>query len=253
MKIFYVVRGYRLKQYFIVLVAALFSAILLFVQKDQLAVLSTLNSPRAVDSIDTKEKKIALTFDISWGEKQALPILDVLKKNDLKETTFFLSGTWAERHPEIVERIVEDGYEIANHGFQYKNYTELEEEEIKKDIQLAETTLKKLTDKKTSLLRPPSGNINKQVLSIAKQLNYTVIHWSVNSHDWKNPGTKQIVSNVTDNVEGGDIVLLHASDSAKQTAKALPIIIEQLKKQGYQFVTVSELVADTSIENKEIK
>jgi len=252
MNVFYSVNGNRIKKYLIVLVAALFSSILLYMEKDQLAVLSTAEGPRAVDSVETNEKKIALTFDISWGEKYALPILEVLNKYQLKETTFFLSAAWAERHPEIVERIVEDGHEIGSHGYQYKNYTEWENEKIRKDIIQAEQVLNELTDKKPTLLRPPNGNFDKRVLNIADRLNYTVIHWSVDSRDWKNPGTEQIVANVVNEVSPGDIVLLHASDSAKQTAKALPVIIDQLKQKGYRFVSVSELIANTETKNKEI-
>lgn len=251
MKFFYSINGYRVKHFAIILVAALFSAILLYVEKDQLAVLSTFNESSAIDSIETKEKRVALTFDISWGEKQALPILDVLKKHGL-HTTFFLSGMWAERHPDIVERIAEDGHEIAIQGFQHKNYTEMEDDDIRKDIQLAEAAVGKLINEKTTLLRPPNGNFDKRVLEIANKLNYTVVHWSLNTHDWKNPGTKQIVSNVVDHIEKGDIVLLHASDSAKQTAKALPTIIDELKKQGYALITVSDLIANASIKNNEV-
>lgn len=252
MKFIYVIKGYRLKHYLIVFVAALFSAVLLYVEKDEVAVITSTQGPNAVDSIKTKDKKVALTFDISWGEKQAVPILDVLKKYDINKTTFFLSGSWAERHPETVERIIDDGHEVGNLGFHYEHYTTLEDEQIKKDIQLSSHVLNELTKERPALLRPPHGSFDTRVLDIIEKYNYTTVHWSVDSEDWKNPGTDEIVKNVIDNTKTGDIVLLHASDSAKQTAKALPNIIEHFQKKGYRLVTVTELIADTKTETEEI-
>lgn len=253
MKFIYSIKVYRLKHYLIILVAALFSAVLLYVEKDEVAVLTTAMGPNAIDAIKTKEKKIAITFDISWGDKHAIPILDVLKKYELKETTFFLSGAWAERHPDIVERIVEDGHELGSLGFRYEHYTSMEENEIEKDIRLGEHVINELTEEKTTLLRTPHGSFDERVLKTADKLGYTTIHWSVNSEDWKNPGTDQIVKNVIDKTKGGDIILLHASDSAKQTAKALPTIIEHFQKKGYRFVTVTELIEDVNTDTKEVK
>jgi len=251
--LFYSINGERIKQFFIILIAALFSAILLYVETRDVEVLTQFTEPRAIDSVQTKEKAIALTFNISWGDKYALPILDTLKKYDLNKTTFFLSGSWAERHPDIVERIIEDGHEIGNLGFYYDHYTNLEDDQIRKDLQLSTHVLNELTKEKPTLFRPPHGSFDSRVLSLIHDFNYTVIHWSVDSHDWKNPGTNAIVKNVTKHAKAGDIVLMHASDSAKQTAKALPAIIEHFQKKGYRFVTVSELLADSDIKTKEIK
>lgn len=250
---FYAINGERIKQFFIIILAALFSAILLYVETRDVEVLTQFSEPRAVDSVQTKEKIIALTFNISWGDKYALQIVDTLKKYDLNKTTFFLSGSWAERHPDIVERIIEDGHEVGNLGFHYDHYTNLEDDQIRKDLQLSTHVLNELTKEKPTLFRPPHGSFDSRVLSLIHDFNYTVVHWSVDSHDWKNPGTDAIVENVTKHAKSGDIILMHASDSAKQTAKALPAIIEHFQKKGYRFATVSELVADSNVETKEIK
>ncbi|TLS35550.1 polysaccharide deacetylase family sporulation protein PdaB [Pseudalkalibacillus caeni] len=218
-----------------------------------LAVFSTADGPRAVDKVRTKDKKVALTFDISWGESRAIPILEVLKQKNVKNTTFFLSGAWAERHPDTVETIIENGHELASMGYRYKNYTEMEDEEIRKDIVRAQEAIEKISDEVPTLLRPPNGNFDKRVLNISGRLKQTVVHWSLDSEDWQNPGTDKIIENVTENVRRGDIILLHASDSAKQTAAALPVIIDKLKDDGYTFVSVTELIADTKAKSKEVK
>ncbi|MCI4059925.1 polysaccharide deacetylase family protein, partial [Bacillus cereus] len=128
--------------------------------------------PKVIYKGETDSKDIALTFDISWGDEKAEPILDTLKANGIKNATFFLSASWAERHPDTVARIVKDGHQIGSMGYAYKNYANLESSEIKKDINLAQTAFEKLGIKNIQLLRPPTGQFNKNDLTDAKQYNY---------------------------------------------------------------------------------
>jgi polysaccharide deacetylase family sporulation protein PdaB len=203
--------------------------------------------------VDTKEKKLALTFDISWGEERTGPILDILEKKGVKKATFFLSSPWSETHPEIVKRIKDMGYEIGSHGHKHVNYSSLTDEEIKAQIGKAHETLRELTGNAPNLIRTPNGDFDKRVLKIADKMGYTVVQWDTDSKDWMNPGTEQIVQNVVGKAHPGDIVLMHASDSCKQTHLALPTIIDQLRGKGYEFATVSELMAGTKVNTKEIK
>lgn len=253
MKFFLVWNGKKIKQYTIIVVAAFFAAGFLFVEQSQISVFSTTDGPKAIYKADIDEKKLALTFNISWGDTRAIPILDILKDRNIDNATFFLNAAWAERHPDIVKRIIDDGHEIGNHGYQHKNYTQWEDKKVRRDILFADETLRKVSNKSLNLLRPPNGNFDKRVLNIAKSANYTVIHWSVDSNDWRNPGVDTIVDNVVSDIKGGDIILFHASDSVKQTHKALPIVIDQLKSKGYSFVSVSELLASTDTKSEEIK
>ncbi|RXJ03083.1 polysaccharide deacetylase family sporulation protein PdaB [Anaerobacillus alkaliphilus] len=253
MNFIWIWNGKKIKQYMIVVIAAFFTAGILYVERSQITVFSPVAEATAIYKAETNEKKIALTFNLSWGEEKAIPILDVLKDQGINNATFFLSASWAERHPDIVERIVKDGHEIGSHGYRYENYPQWEDEKIRKDIQMAHNTLYELTNKVPKLLRPPNGNFDKRVLKIAEAQKYKLIHWSVDSKDYTNPGVEQIISNVMDNVTGGDIILFHASDRVKQTQKALPTIIDGLKKKGYDFVTVSELIAHTEAKSSEVK
>jgi peptidoglycan/xylan/chitin deacetylase (PgdA/CDA1 family) len=99
----------------------------------------------------------------------------------------------------------------------------------------------------------PNGDFDKRVLQVASDLGYKVIQWDTDSLDWKNIGVDNIVKRVTTKAHPGDIVLLHASDSCKQTHEALPIIIDELRRQGYEFVTVSELISQSNAEGKEVR
>ncbi|MET1167780.1 polysaccharide deacetylase family protein, partial [Bacillus velezensis] len=143
--------------------------------------------------------------------------------------------------------------QTGSRGYAYKNYANLESSEIKKDINRAQTAFEKLGVKDIQLVRPPTGQFNKNVLKVAKQYNNTVVHYSVNSQDWTNPGVEKIIDNVTKQVSGGDIILLHASDSAKQTEEALPDIIHQLKEKGLKNVTVGDLIANSDAKSAEVK
>ncbi|WP_371018911.1 polysaccharide deacetylase family sporulation protein PdaB [Pseudalkalibacillus sp. JSM 102089] len=252
MRFFWIWNGMRIKQGMIIVTSAFFAAIILFIEGGDLAVFTNNNVPLAIDHVKSEDKRLALTFDISWGETKALPILEELKQNKVK-ASFFISGAWAERHPEIVEQIAKDGHEIGNLGYRYENYTSMKDEEIKKDIIRSNEAIKKVTDDQPELLRPPNGNFDKRVLILSEKFNYTVIHWSLDSEDWKNPGVDKIVQNVTTQADPGDIILMHASDSAKQTVEAIPEMISVLKKKGYSFVTVSELVSNAKINTKEVK
>jgi polysaccharide deacetylase family sporulation protein PdaB len=254
MNFFFILNGKRVKQTLIILVASFFSAGILYMENGVFQpVFSTGDGPRAIYKGESKEKKIALTFDISWGDTKALPILDLLKKEGIKNATFFLSASWAERHPDIVKRIIEDGHEIGSMGYQYKNYTDLDEAKIKRDILHAQEVLESLGVKKVSLLRPPTGNFDQKVLKVAEATGYTVIHWSIDSKDWKNPGVEEIVGNVVTPLKGGDIILLHASDSAKQTINAISPIIKGVKQKGYSNATISDILSNAEAKSEEIK
>jgi polysaccharide deacetylase family sporulation protein PdaB len=250
MNFFLVLNGKSLKSAALILVSAFFAAWFVYMQNyTQIPVFSTKDGPKAVYR---GEKDLALTFNIGWGDEKAEPILDILKRENVKGATFFLAGSWAERHPDLVTRIVKDGYEIGILGYGYEDYTGLEDAQISKDISKAQEVFRKLNVKDIKLLRAPTGHFDQRTLKIASRYGLTVVHWHIDSKDWTNPGTAKIVANVN-KAEKGDIVLLHASDSAKQTAAALPQIIQDIRSKGLKFVTVSEMIANGNVQSKEVR
>ncbi|WP_017754824.1 polysaccharide deacetylase family sporulation protein PdaB [Calidifontibacillus oryziterrae] len=253
MRFFYVVNGKKLKQLLIIVIAAFFTASILYIGTIQQSVFSTENGPMAIYKGESNDDSIALTFDISWGDERAEKILDVLKNEGIKNATFFVSASWAERHPQIVERIIKDGHEIGSMGYHYRNYSDWDDKKIRRDILLADGTLKKLGIKDIKYLRTPTGNFNKKILQIADTYGYTIVHWSIDSKDYTNPGVNLIVKNVIPKLTGGDIILLHASDSATQTEKALPLIIKGIKEKKLKNVTITELISNADIKSEEVK
>lgn len=196
---------------------------------------------KPVYEVKTDKKVVALTFDISWGNTTPMPVIDILKKENVK-CTFFLSGPWVKQYPEIPKRIKEDGHEIASHGYRHINLSNLSKPEVKEEIMKAHKNIKEVTGADAKLIRTPNGDYNDQVIEAAHEVKYEVIQWSVDSLDWMNPGITSIIERVSKKAHPGAIILMHASDTCKQTTDALPTVIKNLKEQGYTFVTVSDLL-----------
>lgn len=253
MNFFWVFSGKRLKRYFIIAVACLFTLGVIYAENKNVQVFSPTDSgPSAIYSVKTDKKQVALTFDISWGEERTGPILDILQKKGVKKATFFLSSPWAETHQDLVKRIVDMGYEIGSHGHRHDNYSTYDDGQIRTQISKADQILTKLIGKKPNLIRYPNGDFDKRVLSIAAQLGYTSIQWDTDSLDWMNPGVDKIINRVLTRVHPGDIILMHASDSCQQTHLALPTIIDQLQAKGYELVTVSELISGAKVKSNSV-
>jgi polysaccharide deacetylase family sporulation protein PdaB len=230
-------------------IVALFTAVL-FAVSGQVQAYAADKQPEAIYKIETSKKIVALTFDISWGNKVPEPVLDILEKEKVKKATFFLSGPWTLRHPKIAKRIKDMGFEIGNHGNLHKDFSGYPDTWIRDQVGVSAKSIEQVTGVKTRLIRTPNGDFNPRVISCLNRMGYTVIQWNTDSLDWKNPGVDAIVNRVITRAVPGDIILMHASDSSRQMTEALPQIVQQLRAKGYQFVTVSELLANANVETK---
>jgi len=196
---------------------------------------------RPIYSARTDEKVVALTFDISWGNQMAPKVLAVLRAEKVP-ATFFLSGPWAKGHPEIVKQILADGHQIESHGQAHVDLNTLGREGARQNIAAAHAILKELTGRDPTYIRPPNGAYNEASVQAAKDLGYATVIWSVDSLDWKNPGVDRIIHRTVKLAHPGAIILMHASDSCKQTDQALPAIIKALRDQGYRFLLLDDLI-----------
>ncbi|HWI63151.1 MAG TPA: polysaccharide deacetylase family sporulation protein PdaB [Symbiobacteriaceae bacterium] len=203
---------------------------------------------RPIYSAKTDQKVISLTFDISWGQKMAPKVLDVLKQENVK-ATFFLSGPWAKNHEELVARIKADGHQIESHGQEHVDLDKLGREGAAKNIAKAHAILEEMTGKAPTYIRPPNGAFNKASVQGARDLGYATVIWSVDSLDWKNPGVETIINRSTKLIHPGAIILMHASDSCRQTDQALPTVIQTLKQQGYQFLLLDPLIRQHGVDD----
>lgn len=192
-------------------------------------------------SVDTKEKKVALTFDAAWGNEDTQTILDILAKYDIR-VTFFVTGGWVEQYPDDAKAILEAGHDLGNHSENHKNMSQLSKEEQQKEIMAVHNKVKELTGYEMQLFRPPYGDYDNVVIKTAKECGYYSIQWSVDSLDWKDYGTESIVETVLNHgdLENGAIILMH--NGAKYTKDALDEIITGLQNKGYEIVPVSQLI-----------
>lgn len=190
-------------------------------------------------SVETSEKKIAISFDAAWGADYTEDLLGILKKYNIK-TTFFLVGFWVDNYPEMVKRINEEGHEIGNHSSKHPKMSQLSEKQITEELTSTADRIEAITGKKVTLFRPPFGDYNNRLIETARGLGYQVIQWDVDSLDYKDYGVDSIVNRVMNKVRNGSIVLFH--NNATYTKDALPIILEKLQAQGYTIVPISELI-----------
>lgn len=251
MNSFFVFSARKIKKYFFLAVALVFAIGVIYTERDNISVFAP-QQPVAIYNVPTDRNVVALTFDISWGDKRLEPILQVLKEKDIKSATFFVSSLWSQQHPELVKKIQEAGYEIGSHGHKHDNYSTLTDDEIRSQITTAHSILSDVTGTSPNLIRLPNGDFDKRVLKIASELQYQVIQWDTDSMDWLSIGTEKIADRVISRAHPGDIILMHASDSAKQTHLALPIIIDQLRDKGYSFLSVSELLTQTETQGQSV-
>lgn len=186
--------------------------------------------------------KIALTFDDGPHPTYTPQILDILAEYGIK-ATFFVIGDNVLAYPELLEREMDEGHEIGNHTQSHpihiKNEKTLEEEVLS-----CESVIDEVLDSQPCLFRPPGGMINETVMNVARKYCYDVVLWSIDTRDWAHTPSEKIVEVVLENIDGGDIILMHDYiNKNSPTPQALKLLIPQLLAQGYQFVTVSELLA----------
>ena len=185
--------------------------------------------------------RVALTFDDGPHYKYTEKILDILKKYDVK-ATFFTVGTNAERFPELIQRELNEGHEVANHTYLHKHMAKLSDDEFRDEIEGWEEVMSEDHGYQSSLFRPPEGILTDSEKQITEELGYDVVLWSIDTRDWAHNGVDRIVDTVISDVTDGSVILFHDFVSGDSpTPEALEIIIPKLKEMGYAFVTVSEL------------
>lgn len=188
-----------------------------------------------------ESRKIALTFDDGPHPCYTDEILDILKEYKVK-ATFFVIGQNAEYYPEPFQRTVAEGHSVGSHTFSHRHLKNLNEEQLRKEFAQNRQTLEKFGVCPV-LFRPPEGVCDRKVLKVAHENGCDIILWSVDTGDWRCPALESILSNVRRNVKGGEIILMHDYVSGNsQTPAALRILLPELLKKGYVFVTVEELI-----------
>ena len=192
-----------------------------------------------VYGVETDKKVIALTFDAAWGADKTQGILDVMEQYGAKGT-FFLVGFWIDKYEKETKAIAEEGFDIGNHSRNHLNMPKLSDNEIKNEIEYVNDRVFDLTGKKPKYFRAPFGDYSNKLMTSLEELNMVGVQWSIDSLDWKGLSAKQIYERVVPKAKSGDIVLFH--NNSDHVIDALPLVLSALKGQGFEFVTLSQLV-----------
>lgn len=206
-------------------------------------ILQTAN-PASSGALNLNAPMVALTFDDGPNNSTTGRILDVLEQYGC-HATFFVVGSRLKSNALSVQRASSIGCEIGSHSYDHAKLQDMKASSIKKEFSKTNDILKELIGKKAPIVRTPYGTTDKKVL---KAVKYPVILWSIDSRDWETRSKKKTVKNIMKNVKDGDIILMH--DLYEETAAAVEVIVPKLLNQGYQLVTVSEMMEAKGIKLK---
>ncbi len=188
-------------------------------------------------------KLVALTFDDGPGARCG-EILDCLAANDA-HATFYVVGSNARLRPELLTRMESIGCEVGNHSNSHAILSRLSASGIQNELEIVNSTLRDTLGHNAVTMRPPGGGYNATVQAV---VDAPIILWSIDTLDWKTRNTQKTIDSVLNNVQDGDIILMH--DIHSPTVDAALYLIPELKKRGYTLVTVSELAEAKGVELK---
>lgn len=186
----------------------------------------------------TEKKRIALTFDDGPHPIYTPQMLELLKEEQVP-ATFFLLGENVELYGDVVKEIAKEGHLIGNHTYHHVQVTSLSLEEACKEIQETSDLIEELTGTGTEYVRPPFGTWNEE---LEERLDLIPVMWSIDTKDWTTQNVDWIVRETVKHAEDHDIILMH--DSYQSTVDAVKRVIEQLEAEGFEFVTVDEIIMD---------
>ena len=188
--------------------------------------------------VDTDKKVIALTFD-DGPKANTGELLDVLKKKNVK-ATFFVVGKQVETYPGILQKICDEGHEIQNHTYNHRDLEYLSDKDITLELFKTSAAVRSIVGKELRFIRPPGGHEGAKLPAIAKKFGLTTVFWTLNCSKFEGTKKEKIYNYIVSGAKPGAIILMHNAETV--TLNALPGIIDELRKRGYTFVTLSEMV-----------
>lgn len=190
-------------------------------------------------SVETPDKKVAITFDCAWGADDIPAIIDTLESNDVS-ATFFTVGTWVEKYPEVVAKLSKAGMEVGNHSNSHAHVGKMSYGENLEDMTKCNDKIETITGKKVKFYRGPYGEYNNTVISVAKELDMNVIQWDVDTLDYEGKTVEEMCKRIQKKIRNGSIILMH--NDTKYTAAGLQQIIDTIKGEGYEIVPLDDLI-----------
>ena len=196
-------------------------------------------------------KQLALTYDDGPNDPHTLKLLEVLGRHNV-HATFFLIGRYVVERPGVVREIASAGHAIGNHTYTHPLLIFQSESEIRKQLSDCRAVIRDAIGEHSNLFRPPFGGRRPAVLRVAHELGLKPVMWNVTGYDWNAPPAAQIEAKVTGQIHGGDVILLHDGGhkhmgaDRSQTVVATDHLITRYKSEGYEFVTIPEMMKATT-------
>jgi len=198
------------------------------------------HNKEAVYQGNSGKKAVAITVNVDWGEEYIPAMLDSFAKYDAR-VSFFVTGKWAEKNPELLKQMDKEGHSIQNHGYKHLHFNNLSAADASQQIKQAEDVIHKTIGKKSKFFASPYGEKNQNLINVVADLNYELIMWSVDTIDWQRPEPQVIVDRVLNKVHNDAIILMHPTEP---TVKALPELLQGLDGEGYKMVTIDEILVE---------
>ena len=192
-------------------------------------------------------KRIALTYDDGPNDPHTYRLLEVLEKHGAR-ATFFLIGRYVQQRPEIVREVVKAGHAVGNHTFTHPNLAVTSVIQNRLQMEECHRAILEATGEAPRLFRPPFGGRRPATLKIARSIGLEPIMWNVTSYDWQVPPAEKIVKTCVRQMRGGDVILMHDGSHRAfgadrvQTVLATEMLVERYQADGYEFVTVAEMM-----------
>lgn len=220
-------------------VAVLFTMSIFVNNKQALEVSSNTNENLPIYNVQTEENAVSLTMNCAWNADDIDSILDTLNKYNIK-ITFFIVGDWADKYPEAVKKINENGHEIGNHSNTHPHVNKLNIDKNCEEITKCSEKLKNITGKEVNLYRCPYGEYNNIVINAANSLNYYPIQWSLDTLDYTGLTGNEMWNRLDGKLKKGDIILMH--NGTKHTADSLELLIKNIQSKGFEIKKVSDII-----------
>ena len=193
-------------------------------------------------SVKTETMQIAITFDDGPHPTLTPRILEILDRYGV-QATFFMVGVNVQNYPDAARAVIDAGHEVGNHTFTHGQIGRLSPNEVRAELEGCETALEELCEYRPHLFRPPQGAVSEMIERCSQQNDYKLILWSLDTRDWENKNTEEIVERVLSSVTPGDIILMHDYIGYhSKTPEALEILLPRLLERGFEPVTVSRLL-----------
>jgi peptidoglycan/xylan/chitin deacetylase (PgdA/CDA1 family) len=205
---------------------------------------------RTFTGLGRGSKQLALTYDDGPNDPHTLRLLDVLARHNV-HATFFLIGRYVQQRPDIVRALVNAGHVVGNHTFTHPLLTLKSVSEVREQLSDCHAAIQDAIGNHSNLFRPPFGGRRPAVLRTARELGLDPIMWNVTGYDWNAPAAAVIERKVTRQMRGGDVILLHdgghreMGSDRSQTVLATDHLISRYKSEGYEFVTIQQMLGQT--------